>query len=156
MSAASPTPCSPTCAAPSPTPAAAGRWTSCWGRSDMSARVINADVLEALPTLAPGSVDVVCTSPPYWALRSYLPNGHEAKAKELGSEATPDEYVARMVEVFRLVRRVLAPHGTCWVNIGDTFANDPSGFAGTESAFGKGSNHDGAKGLGLRKRNLAL
>jgi DNA modification methylase len=41
---------------------------------------------------------------------------------QIGLERTPDEYVAKMVEVFRGVRRVLKKDGTCWVNLGDTFS----------------------------------
>jgi DNA modification methylase len=43
--------------------------------------------------------------------------------RQLGLEASPDEYLAAIVEVFREVRRVLAPHGTCWVNLGDAYAS---------------------------------
>jgi DNA modification methylase len=55
------------------------------------------------------------TSPPYWGLRDYGQTG------QLGLEPTPEEYVSHMVEVFREVRRVLAPHGTVYLNIGDSF-----------------------------------
>lgn len=41
--------------------------------------------------------------------------------QQLGLEPTPDLYVANMVAVFREVRRVLADHGTCWVNLGDSY-----------------------------------
>jgi len=41
--------------------------------------------------------------------------------KQLGNEPTPEEYVARMVEVFREVRRVLRDDGTCWLNLGDSY-----------------------------------
>jgi DNA modification methylase len=64
---------------------------------------------------------MVCTSPPYWALRSYLDADHEHKAYELGSEATPAEYIANMVQVFEGVRRVLRRDGLCFVNIGDSY-----------------------------------
>lgn len=73
------------------------------------------DALDWLGTLPAGSVDCVVTSPPYWGLRDYSTNG------QLGLEAASDEYVARMVEVFREVRRVLADHGTCWINLGDSY-----------------------------------
>jgi len=43
--------------------------------------------------------------------------------RQLGLEATPEAYLAAMVEVFRAVRRVLRDDGTCWVNIGDSYAN---------------------------------
>jgi DNA modification methylase len=56
------------------------------------------------------------TSPPYWGLRDYGVDG------QIGLESTPDEYVASMVEVFRLVRDVLADDGTLWLNLGDSYA----------------------------------
>ena len=64
------------------------------------------------------------TSPPYFGLRSYLPDGSPDKPMEIGLEETPDQYIARMVEVFRAVRDVLADDGTLWLNIGDSYAND--------------------------------
>jgi DNA modification methylase len=82
----------------------------------MSWRVIEGDCREALATLDAESVQTCVTSPPYWGLRDY---GHEG---QLGLEATPEEYVARMVEVFREVRRVLRPDGTLWLNLGDCYA----------------------------------
>lgn len=39
-------------------------------------------------------------------------------------EKTPDEYVARLVAVFAEVRRVLRDDGTCWVNLGDSYAGN--------------------------------
>lgn len=81
------------------------------------------DCLDVLPTLEAGSVHCCVTSPPYWALRSYLPEGHKDKPAELGLEATPDLYVAKMVEVFRAVKRVLRDDGTLWLNLGDSYHN---------------------------------
>jgi DNA modification methylase len=43
--------------------------------------------------------------------------------QQLGLEPTPDQYVANMVDVFREVRRVLRRDGTCWVNLGDSYAS---------------------------------
>ena len=58
----------------------------------------------------------------YYGLRDY---GHPG---QIGLERTPEEYVARMVEVFREVRRVLAADGTLWLNLGDSYAGSgPSG-----------------------------
>ncbi len=93
----------------------------------MSAQIIEGDVFDVLPTLAPGSVDCCVTSPPYWMLRSYLPKGHALKPLELGSEPTPAIYVQRMIQVLRLVRDALAPHGTVWLNIGDTYSCSAAG-----------------------------
>jgi hypothetical protein len=49
-----------------------------------------------------------------------MPDDHPLKPLEIGAEATPDEYVANLVTVFREVRRVLRPDGVCWVNLGET------------------------------------
>jgi DNA modification methylase len=79
-------------------------------------RIIQGDCLEGLRTLPDASVHCCVTSPPYWGLRDY---GHDG---QIGLESTPEAYVARMVEVFREVRRVLRDDGTCWVNLGDSYA----------------------------------
>jgi DNA modification methylase len=88
----------------------------------MKHRIIQGDCVAGLRTLPDASVHCCVTSPPYWGLRSYLPDGHDDKHLERGLEQTPEEYVARMVEVFREVRRVLREDGTCWVNLGDSYA----------------------------------
>jgi len=77
--------------------------------------IIQGDCIEGLRTLPDASVHCCVTSPPYWGLRDY---GHDG---QIGLEQTPEEYVARMVEVFREVRRVLRDDGTCWVNLGDSY-----------------------------------
>ncbi len=69
--------------------------------------------------LGDGSVHVTITSPPYFALRSYLPDGHPSKHLEIGAEPTPAEFVATMVQVGREIRRVLRDDGTWWLNLGD-------------------------------------
>lgn len=78
--------------------------------------VINGSCMDVLPRLEAERFQCCVTSPPYYGLRDY---GHP---EQLGLEATPEEYVARMVEVFREVRRVLRPDGTLWLNIGDSYA----------------------------------
>lgn len=84
----------------------------------MTARILVGDALTRLAELPDGSVQTCVTSPPYWGLRDY---GHQG---QMGLEATPDEYVANMVEVFRQVRRVLADDGTLWLNLGDSYAHN--------------------------------
>lgn len=76
------------------------------------------DCLEVLKTLPEKSVQTCVTSPPYWGLRDYGVDG------QLGLEKTPDEYVAKMVAVFREVRRVLKDDGTLWLNLGDSYAGN--------------------------------
>jgi DNA modification methylase len=72
------------------------------------------DSLAVLKALPDEYVNCCVTSPPYWGLRDYGVGG------QLGLESTPEEYVARMVEVFREVRRVLRSDGVCWLNLGDS------------------------------------
>ena len=67
-------------------------------------------------------VQTCITSPPYWGLRDYGAEG------QLGLEKTPEEYVDRMVQVFRHVRRVLRDDGTLWLNLGDSYGVVPSSF----------------------------
>ena len=78
-------------------------------------QIIPGDCIEGMRTLPDASVHCCVTSPPYWGLRDY---GHDG---QIGLESTPEAYVARMVEVFREVRRVLREDGTCWVNLGDSY-----------------------------------
>jgi DNA modification methylase len=80
------------------------------------------DVIEKLALCPDGIFQTIVTSPPFWALRSYLPGGHRDKSKEIGGEPTPEAFVSRMVEVFRAARRVLRDDGTLWVNFGDTYS----------------------------------
>ena len=87
------------------------------------------DCRETLKTLPDQSVQCCITSPPYFGLRDY---GH---ADQIGLEASPEEYVAELVAVFREVRRVLRDDGTLWLNIGDSYASDTKGSGGN----GKGS-----------------
>jgi site-specific DNA-methyltransferase (cytosine-N4-specific) len=77
---------------------------------------------------------------------------------QLGLERTPQEYVERMVEVFREVRRVLRDDGTLWLNLGDSY-NAYNGNAGPSSGFSAGSAADTQRphletGHGLRTNGL--
>jgi DNA modification methylase len=93
-------------------------------------------------------VQMCVTSPPYYGLRDY---GHPG---QLGLEATPDEYIANMVEVFRLVRDLLADNGTLWLNIGDSYAND--GKWGGSSGGKHVTSLHGNTGIGRGKKNTGL
>lgn len=77
--------------------------------------IMTGDALVTLRTLPAERYHTVVTSPPYWGLRDYGVDG------QLGRERTPEEYVARMVEVFAEVRRVLRKDGTLWLNLGDCY-----------------------------------
>ncbi|ELK4803886.1 site-specific DNA-methyltransferase [Pseudomonas aeruginosa] len=86
------------------------------------------DCLHELQTLPDESVHCCITSPPYFGLRDYGVDG------QIGLEQTPAEFVARLVEVFREVRRVLRDDGTLWVNMGDSYASIAGGYAPEGSA----------------------
>lgn len=89
-------------------------------RSDR-ATVIVGDCLAELKKLQDQSVHCCVTSPPYWGLRDYGVDG------QIGLEETPEEYVQKLVEVFREVRRVLRDDGTLWLNLGDTYISTAPG-----------------------------
>lgn len=72
------------------------------------------DCLESLRAMPNQSVHCCVTSPPYFGLRDYGMDG------QIGLEDTPQAFVARLVEVFREVRRVLRDDGTLWLNLGDS------------------------------------
>ena len=82
----------------------------------MAETILLGDALEKLRELPPESVHTCVTSPPYYNLRDYGIDG------QIGREQTPEEYVAKLVDVFREVRRVIRQDGTAWVNIGDSYA----------------------------------
>ncbi len=56
--------------------------------------------------------------------------GAQRVDRQLGLEAMPDEYITNMVEVFRLVRDVLADDGALWLNLGDSYAGAQGGYQG--------------------------
>ena len=86
--------------------------------------------------LPDGSVDLICTSPPYFGLRSYSDNG-EHYAGQIGSEATPREWVAAMLDCTAEWVRVLKPSGSIFVNLGDKYAEPTSAYTRTaETATG--------------------
>lgn len=165
------------------------------------------------------SVDMVVTSPPYWALRDYkLPpsvwggdpnHAHEwgvlhvrgtdanvgfnerwgratgerkqertqdqsirqgrfcgcgAWLGQLGLEPTPQLFVEHLVDVFREVRRVLAPHGTVWLNLGDSYVargkgsmngQERSGLTSTRTQENAPAGID-KTGSGLKPKDLTM
>lgn len=77
-------------------------------------------------TMEANSVHTCVTSPPYYGLRDY---GHDG---QIGLEETPEAYVAKLVEVFREVRRVLRDDGTVWLNLGDSYFSSTKGTGGSD------------------------
>jgi DNA modification methylase len=104
-----------------------------------------------------GNLNMSCTS---WTTRAdrggkmVCQCGARRIDAQLGLEATPEEYIANMVAVFREVWRVLREDGTLWVNMGDSYAtSNPAGRRdsgnGTSEKFG---NHEIAGSFGLSTR----
>jgi DNA modification methylase len=128
----------------------------------VSIRIETGDCLEVLRNLPPCfRVNCCVTSPPYFGLRDY---GH---AGQIGLEATPAEYVSRLVEVFRAVRDRLEDDGTLWLNLGDSYGSsggdifsgfneryDGTGKNGKQSALGASVSTIPARDTGLRPKNL--
>lgn len=85
--------------------------------------VLLGDALEQLQTLEDESAYTCVTSPPYYNLRDY------GTAGQIGAEDTPEEYIGKLVNVFREVRRVLRQDGTLWLNIGDSYATKTGRYA---------------------------
>lgn len=102
------------------------------------------DAFDLAAGIEPGSLDLICTSPPYWGLRTYghshaedilethLANGrgldeipdydtYRRYGGALGLEPTPEWYVAHLVEIFDRLKPGLKSGGSIWVNVGDTY-----------------------------------
>jgi DNA modification methylase len=133
---------------------------------DSRYQIIEGDCIQGMKTLPDGCVHTIVTSPPYYGLRDY--DGGEA---EIGGEETPDDYVKKMVEVFREAKRILRDDGTLWLNLGDTYATTSGGMEqlrklgdqtpnygavkyseGYKGVSQKGK--DGAKKSGLKHKDL--
>lgn len=89
-------------------------------------QIICGDALDILKTFPDECINCCVTSPPYFGLRDYGVKG------QIGLEETVEDYILRLLEVFREVHRVLKSDGTLWINIGDSYAGS-----------GKGRNSDG-------------
>jgi DNA modification methylase len=85
-------------------------------------KIYQGDCLEVLKTFPDNKIDMCVTSPPYYGLRDYKIDG------QLGLEKTIDEYLSRMIDIFREVNRAIKPEGTLWINLGDSYSG--SGGAG--------------------------
>jgi DNA modification methylase len=107
------------------------------------------DCLVVLPTLEAESVQCCITSPPYWGLRDYGCVG------QLGLERTPEEYVEKMVAVFRAVRRVLKDDGTAWLNLGDCYATGAGKVGECPGGGEQGERWKGGRGMNTKQPKWA-
>lgn len=113
--------------------------------------IICGDALTELRKLPDESVQCCVTSPPYFNLRDYGIEG------QLGCEKRPADYVARLVQIFQEIKRVLAADGVAWLNIGDSYCNaqgkalNPGGRVGPNACLH--STHKDAGVVPLRRPN---
>ena len=99
------------------------------------------DALEILKQMPSEFIDCLITSPPYYSLRSYLPENHPDKNKELGLEPTFTGYIKKLCTIFDEAKRVLKEEGTCWINLGDSYA----------SIGATGGDIDNDEGMGINR-----
>lgn len=99
---------------------------------DSHIKLYHGDAREILPQFPAGIVQTCVTSPPYYGLRDYGVDG------QIGLEPSPAEYVAKLVEIFKEVRRVLRKDGTLWLNLGDSYSNDAKWGGSTGGKHVKG------------------
>lgn len=79
------------------------------------------DALELIKQVPEKSIDLLITSPPYWAKRVYNGEG------EIGSEETPEEYVSCLADFFGAIKPYLKPSANVFINMGDTFFGSGAG-----------------------------
>lgn len=131
------------------------------GRKDggeMNPLILQGNVIYTLKTIPAGTVRCVVTSPPYYGLRSYLKAADPLKEYEIGTETTPELYISKLVDVFRLVWDALADNGTLWLNLGDSYwANrstngETGGEGGSAIEYAKNQARAGGKSHNVYKQ----
>lgn len=93
----------------------------------MTVSIIQGDAL-SLP-IESGTVQLVITSPPYFKLRGYE-DGGEVITGQVGQEHSIEGYILNLCEATREMFRVLAPNGSAWINLGDSYGTN-GGLLGT-------------------------
>jgi len=102
----------------------------------MNRQILHGDVLKKLAEIPNETFDTIISSPPYWGLRDYGVDG------QLGLEPDFRDYLKIMSKIMTELKRVLKSTGTCWINLGDTYA---SGGEGVEQSFDRNRGVDNQK-----------
>ena len=80
--------------------------------------------------------------------------------RQIGLEETPEQWVQKLVEVFREVKRVLRRDGTLWLEVGDSYASNPakggSGPGTRNSPYGRDSRPRGRLEGGTQTVDVSL
>jgi hypothetical protein len=102
----------------------------------VSALLLIGDVFDRMATLPSGSYDLILCSPPFLDLRSYLNDCDPNKAKEIGSEPTPADFIDVMLALTAEWRRLLTRHGSIAIEFGDTYSDGFPGWPVAKSLAG--------------------
>jgi len=92
---------------------------------DIKNTILEGNALSELRKIPSKSVNMIFTSPPYWRLRNYNTspqNWEDGWTGELGQEPTFNLFIEHLLSIFDEAKRVLTDDGTCWINIGDSYA----------------------------------
>lgn len=84
-------------------------------------QILQGDCIKVVQSLPPDTIQTVITSPPYWGLRDY------GMTEQIGLEETVQDYIQKIVSLFREIKRVLKDDGTVWLNLGDAYAGSGRG-----------------------------
>jgi site-specific DNA-methyltransferase (adenine-specific) len=87
--------------------------------------LINGDTRESLSLIEPKTVQMIMTSPPYWALRNYKDSNGQ-----LGQEELFSQYIIHLADYMDATKDILKDNGTLWVNLGDTYYGSNKGSGG--------------------------
>jgi site-specific DNA-methyltransferase (adenine-specific) len=87
------------------------------------------DVMDTLRKINSGSFQAVITSPPYWGVRDYGIEG------QIGLEETLDQYLNKLVSVFREIKRVLKNEGSLWLNVGDIYTSGNRRYRASDKRY---------------------
>jgi len=109
-------------------------------------RILPGNNIDTLKTIPDRTVDCCVTSPPYYMLRDY----GEFEG-QIGLEATPEEYIEKLLIVFREVKRVLKEEGTLWVNIGDSYNGSGKNNGNTKPSFDKQASNTASHAVKILK-----
>jgi site-specific DNA-methyltransferase (cytosine-N4-specific) len=111
--------------------------------------VLHDNALHALGKYPDNTFQACVTSPPYWGLRDY---GIE---NQIGAEMDLDEYIKKLVAVFKEVFRVLTSDGTFWLNIGDSYTSGGRTWRDTDKKNkGRGMSYRAPTPEGLKPKDL--
>jgi site-specific DNA-methyltransferase (cytosine-N4-specific) len=111
--------------------------------------ILVGDACKILAGFPDGLFQTVVTSPPYWGLRDYGVDG------QICAEVDVEEYVSKLVKIFREVRRTLASDGTLWLNIGDSYTSGGRTWRDEDAKNkGRGMSYRAPTPKGLKPKDL--